>query len=242
MTAPLLAANGVTAGYGPIAVLHEVSFEVPEGSIVALLGANGAGKTTTLNTISGMTEVSAGQVDFEGDRLTGEKPHRMVSRGIAHVPEGRRIFPELSVIENLRIGAYSLGRSSAIDGLIDEVMKVFPRLEERKRNKGSQLSGGEQQMLAFGRALMSQPKLLLLDEPSLGLAPQLIQEISRQIEAFRNRGLTVLLVEQNANMALSLADYAYVLELGRVVAQGTGAELLEDESIQRAYLGVTTTT
>jgi branched-chain amino acid transport system ATP-binding protein len=236
---PLLVADGVTAGYGQIDVLHEISFEVPEGAIVTLLGANGAGKTTILNMISGLIGVRAGDLLLAGESLAGRKPNQIVGRGISHVPEGRRIFPELSVVENLRIGAYSLGDKSKVAGLIDEMLGIFPRLEERKRNKGGQLSGGEQQMLAFARALMSEPRLLLLDEPSLGLAPQMIAEISRQISHFRERGLTVLLVEQNANMALSVADYGYVLELGRVVAEGTGATLLADESIQRAYLGVT---
>ena len=239
MSSPLLVAEAVSAGYGQIDVLHEVSFEVPEGAIVTLLGANGAGKTTTLNMISGLIGVRSGELTFAGQSVGGRKPNDIVRRGISHVPEGRRIFPELSVVENLRIGAYSLSDRSRMGALIEEMFRVFPRLEERKANKGGQLSGGEQQMLAFARALMSEPKLLLLDEPSLGLAPQMIAEISRQVVAFRERGLTVLLVEQNANMALSVADYGYVLELGHIVAQGSGQTLLADGSIQRSYLGVT---
>jgi branched-chain amino acid transport system ATP-binding protein len=238
VSGPLLVADGVTTGYGQIDVLHEVSFEVPEGSIVTLLGANGAGKTTTLNMISGLIGVRSGSLSFAGKEIGGRRPNDIVRLGISHVPEGRRIFPELSVVENLRIGGYSLSQRGKVNGLIDEMLHVFPRLEERKGNKGAQLSGGEQQMLAFARALMSEPTLLLLDEPSLGLAPQMIAEISRQIRLFRERGLTVLLVEQNANMALSVADYGYVLELGRVVAEGSGETLLADGSIQRSYLGV----
>jgi branched-chain amino acid transport system ATP-binding protein len=238
MSGPLLVADGVTTGYGQIDVLHEVSFEVPEGSIVTLLGANGAGKTTTLNMISGLIGVRSGSLSFAGEEIARRRPNEIVRLGISHVPEGRRIFPELSVIENLRIGAYSLSTRGKVNGLIEEMLHVFPRLEERKGNKGAQLSGGEQQMLAFARALMSEPRLLLLDEPSLGLAPQMIAEISRQVRLFRDRGLTVLLVEQNANMALSVADYGYVLELGHVVAEGSGETLLADGSIQRSYLGV----
>jgi len=239
VSVPLLVVDKVTAGYGQIDVLTDVSFEVPEGKIVTLLGANGAGKTTTLNMISGLIGMRSGDLSFGGESLAGQKPNEIVGRGISHVPEGRRIFPELSVVENLRIGAYSLKDKSSVNERIDEMFSVFPRLEERRGNKGGQLSGGEQQMLAFARALMSDPKLLLLDEPSLGLAPQMIAEISRQIEQFRARGLTVLLVEQNANMALSVADYGYVLELGHVVAQGSGETLLADGSIQKSYLGVT---
>jgi branched-chain amino acid transport system ATP-binding protein len=235
---PLLVADDVTTGYGQIDVLHGVSFQVPEGSIVTLLGANGAGKTTTLNLISGLIDVRSGSLTFGGEPIAGRRPNEIVGLGISHVPEGRRIFPELTVIENLRIGAYSLSDRSKVSSLIEEMLHVFPRLEERKGNKGAQLSGGEQQMLAFARALMSEPRLLLLDEPSLGLAPQLIAEISRQVRQFRERGLTVLLVEQNANMALSVADYGYVLELGHVVAEGSGETLLADGSIQRSYLGV----
>jgi branched-chain amino acid transport system ATP-binding protein len=240
MSQPLLVADKVSAGYGQIDVLHDVSFEVAEGSIVTLLGANGAGKTTTLNMISGLIGVRAGELSLAGESLAGQKPNHIVARGVSHVPEGRRIFPELTVVENLRIGAYSLADKSKVNGLIDEMFSIFPRLAERRRNKGGQLSGGEQQMLAFARALMSDPKLILLDEPSLGLAPQMIAEISRQIRHFRERGLTVLLVEQNANMALSVADYGYVLELGHVVAEGSGEALRADGSIQRHYLGVGT--
>ena len=236
---PLIEVKNLTAAYGPIDVLHDVSFRVPEGSVVALLGANGAGKTTTLNSISGFTRVRGGEITFRGESLTGERPDRIVGRGVAHVPEGRRIFPELSVIENLRIGAYANRGGRPISERIEEVLEAFPRLRERRASKGGQLSGGEQQMLAFGRALMSEPKLLLLDEPSLGLAPRLVLEIARHIRAFHERGLTVLLVEQNANMALSLADYAYVLELGRIVAEGTEDELRNNDAVERAYLGVT---
>jgi branched-chain amino acid transport system ATP-binding protein len=235
----LIAVDRLTAGYGMIDVLHEVSFRVPEGSVVALLGANGAGKTTTLNSISGFTQVRSGEITFRGEGLTGQRPDRIVRHGIAHVPEGRHIFPELSVIDNLRIGAYSNRKGRPVRELIEDVLNSFPRLRERRTSKGGQLSGGEQQMLAFGRALMSEPKVLLLDEPSLGLAPRLIAEIARHIREFHERGLTVLLVEQNANMALALADYAYVLELGRVVAEGTEEELRGNDAIRRAYLGVT---
>jgi branched-chain amino acid transport system ATP-binding protein len=237
MTQRLLAVERLTVRYGPIAALSEISFSVQEGSVVSLIGANGAGKTTTLKAISGLATCSSGSILFDGGPIQSSSPDEIVARGIAHVPEGRRIFAELTVEENLRAGAYLVKSRREVAQLLEKMMVAFPRLRERRKQNGSTLSGGEQQMLAFARALMCQPRLLLLDEPSLGLAPQMVAEIANQVRSFRARGLTVLLVEQNASMALALADYAYVLDLGKVVIQGTGAELLNDPRVQRAYLG-----
>jgi branched-chain amino acid transport system ATP-binding protein len=237
---PLLSVRQLTAGYGPVSVLHGVSFEVDEGSVVALLGANGAGKTTTLSAISGLVPVVGGDVTFGADGIIGRAPRDIVARGLAHVPEGRKIFPELTVEENLRFGAYLIRDRRKVAALLDDVMESFPRLRERRKQMGGTLSGGEQQMLAFGRALMGAPRMLLLDEPSLGLAPLVVAEIERHIRGFRAQGLTVLLVEQNAKMALALSDYAYVLELGTIVAEGAGEEMLQNPALQEAYLGTAT--
>jgi branched-chain amino acid transport system ATP-binding protein len=214
---------------------------VPAGSVVTLIGANGAGKSTMLRAISGLVRPSSGAITFEGASVVGLPPERIVALGIAHVPEGRRVFPELTVEENLQVGAYLVKDRSAILAGFERVYNLFPLLKERRGQTGSSLSGGEQQMLAFGRALMSRPRLLLLDEPSLGLAPQMIDEVAATIGRIRQEGVTVLLVEQNAHVALGLADNGYVLEAGLVAMSGTGPELLHDPRVQEAYLGTTST-
>lgn len=222
--------------YGSIHAVKGVSFEVEEGEIVTLIGANGAGKSTTLNTVAGLLKLRTGSIEFEGESLVGIPAHKMIAKGIALCPEGRRVFQDLTVRDNLDMGAFT--RSD------DEVVKMrkvvyerFPRLRERRRQRAGTLSGGEQQMLAMGRALMGRPKLMMLDEPSMGLAPILVQEIFDIVKVLNEMGTTVLLVEQNARMALSIADRAYVLETGRVVTTGTGAELLQDDEVRKAYLG-----
>ena len=224
--------------YGAIHALHGVSLQVRRGQIVALLGANGAGKTTTLRAISGLLRASAGDVLYEGKSLCGVSPHGIVSLGVAQAPEGRGIFPHLSVTENLHLGAYTRRDRAAIAGDIDRVFGLFPRLKERMRQSAGTLSGGEQQMLAIGRALLARPKLLLLDEPSLGLAPQIVQAIFRIIREINAGGTTILLVEQNAHMALAAAHEAYVLEVGRIVMHGPAAELAASDAVKKAYLGV----
>jgi branched-chain amino acid transport system ATP-binding protein len=223
--------------YGGIAALQGISLSVPEGTVVTLIGANGAGKSTTLRAISGLVEPSAGDITFRGSSIVGLPAERIVGLGIVQVPEGRRVFPELSVDENLRVGAYLVRDKSVVAGELERMYALFPRLAERRKQVGSSLSGGEQQMLAFARALMSRPRLLLLDEPSLGLAPQLIDEVAATVSRIRQEGVTVLLVEQNAHVALNLADHGYVLETGRVAISGTGPELLDDPRVQEAYLG-----
>jgi branched-chain amino acid transport system ATP-binding protein len=233
----MLELDGVDVAYGAIQALRSVCLTVQAGEVVALIGANGAGKTTTLRTISGLLTPSAGRITFEGRSIEGAPAETIVARGITQVPEGRRIFAGLTVEENLRIGAYLLGDRAALSAGFDRVFSLFPRLQERRRQLGGTLSGGEQQMLAFGRALMARPRLLLLDEPSLGLAPQLVEEVARVIAAFRGAGITVLLVEQNARLALSLADRGYVLERGRVVLADESRRLLADPEVQRTYLG-----
>ena len=221
--------------YGGIEAVKGISLDVPEGEIVTLIGANGAGKSSTLRAIAGLVKPSAGSISFQGEDITGKDSNLIVSRGITLVPEGRRIFPDMTVLENLKIGAY-LRKDDLTDDL-NWVFDLFPRLKERSWQAGGTLSGGEQQMLAVGRALMSRPKLMMLDEPSLGLAPLVVQDIFAIIREINRQGVTVLLIEQNANMALKIADYAYVLETGNITKQGTGAELLADESIKEAYLG-----
>jgi branched-chain amino acid transport system ATP-binding protein len=228
--------------YGGIAALQGISLSVPEGTVVTLIGANGAGKSTTLRAISGLVEPSAGDITFRGRSIVGLPAERIVSLGIVQVPEGRRVFPELSVDENLRVGAYLVRDKSVVAGELERMYALFPRLAERRKQVGSSLSGGEQQMLAFARALMSRPRLLLLDEPSLGLAPQLIDEVAATVSRIRQEGVTVLLVEQNAHVALNLADHGYVLETGRVAISGTGPELLDDPRVQEAYLGTMSST
>ena len=223
--------------YGGIQALRGISLEVPDGKIVTLIGANGAGKSTTLRTITGLVKASSGSIQWNGQELLGKSIDKIVSSGIAMSPEGRRVFPDLTVLENLKIGAYLRKDKAEIAKDIEWVYSLFPRLEERSWQMAGTLSGGEQQMLAVGRALMSRPKLLLLDEPSLGLAPLVVQDIFTIIREINRQGVTVLLIEQNANMALKIADLAYVLETGRITLSGTGAELLANEKVKEAYLG-----
>ncbi|MDM8124457.1 ABC transporter ATP-binding protein [Mediterraneibacter glycyrrhizinilyticus] len=223
--------------YGVIQAIKGISFEVNKGEVIALIGANGAGKTTTLHTITGLISPKKGHVIFEGKDITKVPAHKIVSMGMAHVPEGRRVFAELSVYENLRMGAYTRKDKSEIEESLANVYKRFPRLEERKNQMAGTLSGGEQQMLAMGRALMSKPKIILMDEPSMGLSPILVNEIFDIIRAVSESGTTVLLVEQNAKKALAIADRAYVLETGKIVLEGNAKDLLEDDSIKKAYLG-----
>ena len=224
--------------YGMIQAIKGISFEVNEGETVALIGANGAGKTTTLHTITGLLSPKKGSVVFEGKEITKVPAHKIVSLGMAHVPEGRRVFAQLSVYQNLKMGAYTRKDKAEIDEMLETVYKRFPRLKERQNQMAGTLSGGEQQMLAMGRALMSKPKIVLLDEPSMGLSPILVNEIFDIIQSLNKAGTTVLLVEQNAKKALSIADRAYVLETGRIVQSGDAQVLLNDESIKKAYLGV----
>jgi branched-chain amino acid transport system ATP-binding protein len=234
----LLELENVTLHYGRIQALHGISLTVNDGEVVALIGANGAGKTTTMRAISGLRAVSGGRITFDGENITKVRADLRVVRGLCQSPEGRGIFPGMSVLENLEMGAYTRRDRRAIVEDLDRVMKLFPRLAERRRQSAGTLSGGEQQMLAVGRALMSRPKLLLLDEPSMGLAPMLIQQIFDIIVEINQQGTTVLLVEQNAQQALSRAHRAYVLETGKIVKAGTGAELLHDPAVKDAYLGV----
>ncbi len=235
--APLLVVDGIETFYGSIQALRGVSFEVREGSIVTLLGANGAGKSTTLKSISGLVPPARGTVAFTGHRIDGLASEKIVRLGISHVPEGRELFPELTVLENLKMGAYTRADRRAIERGLERVEAHFPILAERRSQLAGTLSGGEQQMLAIGRALMAEPRLMLLDEPSLGLAPMLVEEIFRIIREIHDNGTTVLLVEQNANKALSIADYAYVLETGKVSLAGDSRQLLQDDHVRRSYLG-----
>ena len=237
MSDTILTIDDLKVRYGGIEAVRGISFDVKAGEIVTLIGANGAGKSSTLRTISGLVKPADGKVIFEGEDITGKDPTQIVSKGLMMVPEGRRIFPNLTVLENLRIGAYL--RKDELDEDIERVYGYFPRLKERSWQEGGTLSGGEQQMLAVGRALMGRPKLLMMDEPSLGLAPIVVQEIFRIIRQINDAGTTVLLIEQNANMALHVADRAYVIENGKILMEGTGKELLEDEKVREAYLGST---
>ena len=223
--------------YGVIQAIKGISFHVDKGEIIALIGANGAGKTTTLHTVTGLISPKNGHVLFEGKDNTKIPAHKIVSMGMAHVPEGRRVFAELSVYENLKMGAYTRKDKNEIEESLKNVYKRFPRLEERKNQMAGTLSGGEQQMLAMGRALMSKPKIILMDEPSMGLSPIMVNEIFDIIRSVSESGTTVLLVEQNAKKALSIADRAYVLETGKIVLEGKAKDLLEDDSIKKAYLG-----
>lgn len=234
---PLLTASDIHTYYGSIHALQGISIEVNEGEIVTLIGSNGAGKSTTLNTICGVTPARFGSVEFEGQEITELPSHEIVYKGITQSPEGRRIFARLSVEENLVIGAYSRNDQQEFDDTINFVYQTFPRLKERRKQAGGTLSGGEQQMLAIGRALMSQPRVLLLDEPSMGLAPILVYEIFETIEKLNADGMTILLVEQNAQLALSICNRGYVLQSGTIVLSGSGDELLANESVQKAYLG-----
>ena len=233
----MLRIEGLRAGYGELEILHGIDLEVQEGEVVALIGANGAGKTTTLKTISGVVRASTGSITFDGEGIHNWQPRQIVSEGLIQVPEGRKLFPELSVRDNLFLGSYRRGRSEA-DDTVDEVFELFPLLSERSDQTAGTLSGGEQQMLAIGRALMGKPRLLMLDEPSLGLAPMLVADIFEVVRDLRRRGLTVMLVEQNAVHALQLSDRGYVLENGSVVLEGTGEELLGDDRVRSAYLGL----
>ena len=233
---PILKVDDINVWYGSIHAIKGISFEVYEGEIVTLIGANGAGKSTTLNTISGLLHSKTGSVTFQGKNLAKIPPHKVVEQGLAQVPEGRRVFLQMTVKENLEMGAYTMP-AGGVQADLDMVYGLFPRLKERYKQVAGTLSGGEQQMLAMGRALMSSPKLLMLDEPSMGLAPLLVEQIFDIIRELHKAGTTILLVEQNAQMALSVADRGYVLETGKIVATGTGADLLNDDAVKKAYLG-----
>jgi branched-chain amino acid transport system ATP-binding protein len=233
----LLEINNVHVHYNKVAALKGIDMEVPDDGIVTIIGANGAGKSTTLRSISGLARISMGEIVFAGKRIDGLAPERIVALGIAHVPEGRRVFPGLTVEENLRTGAFLRSDTTEIEKDLDEVFRHFPRLKERRRQWARALSGGEQQMLAIGRALMSRPKMLVLDEPSMGLSPVMVQEIARIIRDIVARGVPVVLVEQNAELALRLARFAYVLETGSIALQGPAHELHDNEHVRRAYLG-----
>lgn len=231
----ILEISGLSVSYGGIKAVKEISFVVPKGKIVTLIGANGAGKSSTLRSIVGLEKPAQGSILFQGEELAGLSTDAIVSKGITLVPEGRRVFPNLSVLENLKIGAYM--RKEELTADIDWVCSLFPRLKERSWQKAGTLSGGEQQMLAIGRALMSKPSVIMMDEPSLGLAPIVVQGVFDIIHEINKQGVTILLVEQNANMALKAADLAYVMETGRITMTGSGAELLENDEIKAAYLG-----
>ena len=233
----MLKVNDINVYYGAIHAIKGVSFEVQDGEIVTLIGANGAGKSTILNTVSGLLHSKTGSIEFLGKSLAGVPAHKIVSQGLAHVPEGRRIFLQMTVEENLEMGAYTRRDAAGIREDLDMVFQSFPRLKERLHQAAGTLSGGEQQMLAMGRALMSRPKMLLLDEPSMGLAPILVDEIFSIIRQVNKTGVTVLLVEQNAAKALEIADYSYVLSTGKIVSSGEGSSLLTDASVRSAYLG-----
>ena len=234
----LLELKNVSVNYGRIEAIHDMSFAVQKGEIVSLIGANGAGKTTTMKTISGLLNPAAGTIEFEGEDITRMKAHIRVVRGISQAPEGRGIFPGMTVLENLDMGAFGRKDRSGMAADFDRVYSLFPRLAERKTQQGGTMSGGEQQMLAIGRALMAAPRLLLLDEPSMGLAPQFIKQIFTIIKEINEQGTTILLVEQNANQALARADRAFVLETGTITHRGTGKELLSNPAVKEAYLGV----
>lgn len=233
----MLTVENLEVYYGVIKAIKGVSFEVNEGEVIALIGANGAGKTTILHTITGLVPAAGGSINFEGVDLLKTPAHKIVSMGMAHVPEGRRVFSQLTVAENLRLGAYTRRDKKEIDESFETVYRRFPRLKERYKQEAGTLSGGEQQMLAIGRALMSKPKIILMDEPSMGLSPLLVSEIFDIIKVISESGTTVLLVEQNAKKALSIADRGYVLETGNIVTAGTGKELLVNDEVRKAYLG-----
>ena len=233
----MLKIENLHVSYGGIQALRGIDLEVPDGKIVTLIGANGAGKSTTLRTITGLVKASSGSITWNGEELLGKPIDKIVTTGIAMSPEGRRVFPDMTVLENLKIGAYLRKDKAEIQKDIQWVYSLFPRLEERHWQLAGTLSGGEQQMLAVGRALMSRPKLMMLDEPSLGLAPLVVQDIFTIIREINRQGVTVLLVEQNANMALKIADQAYVLETGNITLSGTGAELAKSDEVRKAYLG-----
>ena len=233
----MLKVENLKVRYGMIEAIKGISFEVKDGEIVTMIGANGAGKTTTMHAISGLLKPAAGSITLDGHDLVKMPPHKIVSLGLAQVPEGRRVFAQQTVEENLVLGAYTRKDKTAIAEDREKVFELFPRLKERRTQLAGTLSGGEQQMLAMGRALMAKPKIILMDEPSMGLSPLLVKEIFHIIQDINKQGTTVLLVEQNARMALGIADRAYVLETGKITLEGTGAELAEDERVRKAYLG-----
>ena len=233
----MLEIDKLTVKYGGIRALDGISLRVKEKQIVSLLGANGAGKTTTVRAVSGMLPIESGEVRFQGARLTNVPVHAIQKQGLVQIPEGRKIFANLTVWQNLMMGAYNNRDKEDVDKTTSRVFSIFPVLESRLNQLGGTLSGGEQQMLAIGRAMMSKPKLLMMDEPSLGLAPLIVAEVFRIVEQIRDEGVTVFLIEQNANAALKIADHAFVLEAGRIVLEGTGADLLDDSSVKQAYLG-----
>ena len=233
----LLEVQDIQVYYGMIQALKGVSFSVNEGEVIALIGANGAGKTTTLHTVTGLLRAKSGHIIYDGQDITKVPAHKIVTMGMAHVPEGRRVFANMTVLQNLKMGAFTRSDKNEIESTIEMIYKRFPRLKERQNQTAGTLSGGEQQMLAMGRALMSQPKIILMDEPSMGLSPILVEEIFHIIRDISAGGTTVLLVEQNAKKALSIADRAYVLETGKIILQGDADKLLNDESVKKAYLG-----
>ncbi|KIC13985.1 ABC transporter ATP-binding protein [Leisingera sp. ANG-Vp] len=234
----LLEMKNIAVNYGKINAIRNISVAVPEGKIVTIIGGNGAGKTTTLRAMSGMLPITAGEITFEGKRIDHLPAYKVVANGIAHVPEGRRIFPDMTVEENLRTGAFLRKDKDAVEEDLEDVFTRFPRLRERRTQMAKTMSGGEQQMLAIGRALMSKPRLLLMDEPSMGLAPVIVEEIAQIVEEINANGLSVVLVEQNAELALELADYAYVLETGNAAMEGPADELHGNEHVRAAYLGL----
>ncbi len=233
----MLKVENLVVSYGAIKALKGISFKINPGEIVTLIGANGAGKTTTLRTISGLIRAQEGHIFFMGDEITNKPAHKIVQMGITHVPEGRRVFPDLTVRENLELGAWTLRDKKLKKDKLEGVFELFPRLKERQKQMAGTLSGGEQQMLAVGRALMTEAQLVLLDEPSMGLAPMLVEEIFKVLKRINEEGKTILLVEQNAEMALQLADYAYVLEVGNITMEGKAKDLLKDPKVKAAYLG-----
>jgi len=234
----LLEIKNASVSYGQVSAIRDISLNVPEGGVVTIIGGNGAGKTTTLRAISGLAPLSSGEIHFNGDRIDNLPAHKIVGKGIAHVPEGRRVFPALTVEENLRTGAFLRRDKKEVESDLDSVFTRFPRLLERRKQFAKTMSGGEQQMLAIGRALMSDPKILLMDEPSMGLAPVVVEEIAVIIKEINAQGVTVVLVEQNAELALELADYAYVLETGSLALEGIAKELHNNDHVRAAYLGI----
>ena len=237
MSEPILQVENLEVYYGVIQALKGISFHVNRGEIVSLIGANGAGKTTTLHTVTGLLRAKRGSIVYQGKELTNIPPHKIVSLGLAHVPEGRRIFQNLSVYDNLLLGSYTQNDKAKVEKIMEQVFEQFPRLKERKRQLAGTLSGGEQQMLAMGRALLSDPDMIVMDEPSMGLSPLLVSEVFEIIKSFRDAGKTVLLVEQNAKKAMTVSDRVYVLETGAITTEGNASELINDERIKKAYLG-----
>ena len=234
----LLEMKGAAVDFGRVSAIRDISINVEDGAVVTIIGGNGAGKTTTLRAMSGLAKLSRGEIHFNGQRIDNRPADKIVGLGMAHVPEGRRIFPDLTVEENLRTGAFLRRDKAAVDGDLDKIYGKFPRLKERRTQWAKTMSGGEQQMLAIGRALMSDPKILLMDEPSMGLAPVIVEEIAVIIEELSAQGMTVVLVEQNAELALELADYAYVLETGNLALEGPAKELHDNDHVRAAYLGI----